>query len=195
MDSVANVSERSERTAGRASASDVRASAGRRWGVGAQPPRHERASEPMVPVRDDLQALRGYHSAQVDVEVRLNTNESPYPPPAQWEEELAAALAAIDWRRYPDRAATASAVGDRRMARRRNGQRVRRQRLERGAADAAADVRRARPRRRHVRADVPVALAHRPPHGCGGRARVSGDPTSRSTSTWPSAWLPRHGRR
>ena len=84
MDSVANVSERSERTAGRAS-----------------------ASEPMVPVRDDPQALRGYHSAQVDVEVRLNTNESPYPPPARWEDELAAALAAIDWRRYPDRAATA----------------------------------------------------------------------------------------
>ncbi len=32
-------------------------------------------------VRDDLGALEGYHSPQVDVEVRLNTNESPEPPP------------------------------------------------------------------------------------------------------------------
>ena len=102
MDSVANVSERSERTAGRASASEPGGD-----GVWGRSPHDMNVSEPMVPVRDDLQALRGYHSAQVDVEVRLNTNESPYPPPAQWEEELAAALAAIDWRRYPDRAATA----------------------------------------------------------------------------------------
>ena len=43
--------------------------------------------------RDDLRALEGYHSAQVDVAVRLNTNESPYPPPdafvARWLEALA----------------------------------------------------------------------------------------------------------
>ncbi|MET0458344.1 MAG: histidinol-phosphate transaminase [Ilumatobacteraceae bacterium] len=57
-------------------------------------------------MRDDLRALEGYHSAQVDVEVRLNTNESPYPPPAEWQAELAAAMATIDWRRYPDRDAT-----------------------------------------------------------------------------------------
>ncbi len=59
-----------------------------------------------VPVRDDLRALQGYHSARVDVDVRLNVNESPYPPPAGWQAELAAELATIDWRRYPDRAAT-----------------------------------------------------------------------------------------
>ena len=33
---------------------------------------------------DDLRALEGYHSAQVQVDVRLNTNESPYPPPDGW---------------------------------------------------------------------------------------------------------------
>jgi histidinol-phosphate aminotransferase len=59
-----------------------------------------------VPVRDDLQALEGYHSAQVAADVRLNANESPYPPPAAWSADLAVQLAAIDWRRYPDRAAT-----------------------------------------------------------------------------------------
>ena len=31
--------------------------------------------------RDDLKALEGYHSPQLDVAVRLNTNESPFPPP------------------------------------------------------------------------------------------------------------------
>ncbi len=63
-------------------------------------------TEGRVPVREDLRALEGYHSAQVPAEVRLNTNESPYPPPASWSADLAAALTDIDWRRYPDRAAT-----------------------------------------------------------------------------------------
>jgi histidinol-phosphate aminotransferase len=58
-----------------------------------------------VPVRDDLRALERYHSALVDVPVRLNVNESPYPPPAGWRDELAAAMATIEWHRYPDRTA------------------------------------------------------------------------------------------
>src|SRR5918994_5506660 len=61
----------------------------------------------LVPIRDDLRAMEGYHSAQVDVAVRPNTNESPLPPPARWREELAAALASIEWHRYPDRSAGA----------------------------------------------------------------------------------------
>jgi histidinol-phosphate aminotransferase len=57
--------------------------------------------------RADLGLREGYHSAQVDVEVRLNTNESPYPPPAAWLEELTEALATVAWHRYPDRQAMA----------------------------------------------------------------------------------------
>ncbi|MGD9998985.1 MAG: histidinol-phosphate transaminase [Ilumatobacteraceae bacterium] len=60
-----------------------------------------------VPVRDDLRALEGYHSPQVDVRVRLNTNESPVEPPAAWRDAFAAELSRVEWHRYPDRAATA----------------------------------------------------------------------------------------
>ncbi|MCU1361352.1 MAG: hisC [Ilumatobacteraceae bacterium] len=59
-----------------------------------------------VPVRDDLRALEGYHSPQVDVRVRLNTNESPVEPPAAWRDAFAAELSRVEWHRYPDRAAT-----------------------------------------------------------------------------------------
>jgi histidinol-phosphate aminotransferase len=59
-----------------------------------------------VPVRDDLQALEGYHSPQVSVSVRLNTNESPEPPPAAWRDAFAAELSRVEWHRYPDRGAT-----------------------------------------------------------------------------------------
>ena len=60
----------------------------------------------MIPVRDDLRALEGYHSPQVDVRVRLNTNESPLPPPDAWREAFAAELSRVEWHRYPDRQAT-----------------------------------------------------------------------------------------
>jgi histidinol-phosphate aminotransferase len=58
-----------------------------------------------IPVRDDLRALEGYHSPQVDVRVRLNTNESPSEPPAAWRDAFAAELSRVEWHRYPDRAA------------------------------------------------------------------------------------------
>jgi len=58
-------------------------------------------------VRPDLVALSGYHSAQVDVEVRLNTNESPLPPPPAWYDAVSAGLSEIAFNRYPDREARA----------------------------------------------------------------------------------------
>lgn len=58
------------------------------------------------PVRPDLQLTEGYHSPQVEAEVRLNTNESPFAPPDAWREELLAALAEVSFHRYPDRPAT-----------------------------------------------------------------------------------------
>jgi histidinol-phosphate aminotransferase len=63
-------------------------------------------SGPIAP-RDDLRALAGYHSPQLDVAVRLNTNESPYPPPAEFVARWVDGLRATPLNRYPDRAATA----------------------------------------------------------------------------------------
>ena len=58
------------------------------------------------PVRPDLDLAEGYHSPQVEAEVRLNTNESPFAPPDAWREELLAALEEVSFNRYPDRPAT-----------------------------------------------------------------------------------------
>jgi histidinol-phosphate aminotransferase len=55
--------------------------------------------------RDDLRDLEGYHSPQVDVAVRLNTNESPYPPPVEFFEAWTAEVCRSSAHRYPDRAA------------------------------------------------------------------------------------------
>jgi len=62
---------------------------------------------PLVPRRPDLVDLVGYHSPQVEAEVRLNANESPFPPPEGWREELAAAVRSVQFHRYPDRRSTA----------------------------------------------------------------------------------------
>ena len=47
----------------------------------------------------------GYHSPQLEVDVRLNTNESPWPPPDGFSEQLTIELARLDLNRYPDREA------------------------------------------------------------------------------------------
>jgi histidinol-phosphate aminotransferase len=57
-------------------------------------------------VRDDLALRAGYHSPQIDVEIRLNTNEAPEPPPDSFRDALAAELSCIEWHRYPERSAT-----------------------------------------------------------------------------------------
>ncbi len=59
-----------------------------------------------VQPRDDIALMAGYHSPQLDVAVRLNTNESPLPPPAAFAEAVAAAAQSVSWNRYPDRQAT-----------------------------------------------------------------------------------------
>ena len=54
-------------------------------------------------LRPNVIALKSYHSPQLEVEVRLNTNESPYPPPEGFEEAVAKAVGDSSWHRYPQR--------------------------------------------------------------------------------------------
>ncbi len=58
-----------------------------------------------LPLRDDLRDLTAYGAPQLDVAVRLNTNENPYPPPPALVADLAesVAAAAASMNRYPDR--------------------------------------------------------------------------------------------
>jgi histidinol-phosphate aminotransferase len=72
------------------------------------------AEAPLVAPRDDVALMSGYHSPQVDVAVRLNTNEAPEPPPAAFAQRLAALVADVAWHRYPDRgyAALRAAIAD-----------------------------------------------------------------------------------
>ncbi len=60
-----------------------------------------------LPVRDDLRGATAYGAPQLDVAVRLNTNENPYPPPPEVVADLREALAqaATGLNRYPDREA------------------------------------------------------------------------------------------
>jgi len=51
--------------------------------------------------------MAGYHSPQLDVAVRLNTNEAPEPPPEEFRRRVAEAATAVDWHRYPERDASA----------------------------------------------------------------------------------------
>lgn len=68
-----------------------------------------------VPVRDDLVGVVPYGAPQRDVAVRLNTNETPYPPTPAFTERLAARIADLSLHRYPDRRAweLRSALGER----------------------------------------------------------------------------------
>lgn len=58
-----------------------------------------------LPVRDELRGKTPYGAPQLDVPVRLNTNENPYPLPEPLVERIAERVreAARDLNRYPDR--------------------------------------------------------------------------------------------
>ena len=62
-----------------------------------------------LPLREDLRGASPYGAPQLDVPVRLNTNENPYPPPPALVAELVADVerAARELHRYPDRDAVA----------------------------------------------------------------------------------------
>jgi histidinol-phosphate aminotransferase len=68
-----------------------------------------------VTVRPDLAGVEPYGAPQLDVPVRLNTNETPYAPPPEFFEGLAKRLAGLALHRYPDRRAWAlrTALGER----------------------------------------------------------------------------------
>jgi histidinol-phosphate aminotransferase len=63
------------------------------------------SNAPVPPVRDDLADLHPYGAPQIDVPVRLNTNENPYPPSPRLVRAIAEAVAeaAATLNRYPDR--------------------------------------------------------------------------------------------
>src|ERR671938_1219272 len=58
-----------------------------------------------LPVRDELRGKSPYGAPQLDVPVRLNTNENPYPLPEPLVERIAERVreAARNLNRYPDR--------------------------------------------------------------------------------------------
>lgn len=58
-----------------------------------------------LPLRDELRGQSAYGAPQIDVPVRLNTNENPYQPPTEVVAAVAAAVAeaAAGLHRYPDR--------------------------------------------------------------------------------------------
>jgi histidinol-phosphate aminotransferase len=62
-------------------------------------------------VRDDLKGLPPYRAPQVDAAIRLNTNESPWPPPEGLVKDLAERITRAPLNRYPDREALALRQG------------------------------------------------------------------------------------
>ncbi len=63
------------------------------------------APQAPLPVRDDLKDLHPYGAPQLDVPVKLNTNENPYPPSQRLRQAIADAVAGVagTLNRYPDR--------------------------------------------------------------------------------------------
>ncbi len=61
-----------------------------------------------LPLRPELRDVHAYGAPQIDVPVRLNTNENPYSPPSELIAAIAAEVSAVasGLNRYPDRDAT-----------------------------------------------------------------------------------------
>ena len=47
-------------------------------------------------VRTDVGLMSGYHSPQLDVNIRLNTNEAATPPPAEFDRRLREAMSTLE---------------------------------------------------------------------------------------------------
>ncbi|MDM4142278.1 MULTISPECIES: histidinol-phosphate transaminase [Mycobacterium] len=69
----------------------------------------ERPTLDDLPLRDDLRGKSPYGAPQLDVPVRLNTNENPHPPSKALVDDVVRSVgaAAADLHRYPDRDAVA----------------------------------------------------------------------------------------
>ncbi|KUH97651.1 histidinol-phosphate aminotransferase [Mycolicibacterium acapulense] len=69
----------------------------------------EKATLDDLPLRADLRGKSPYGAPQLDVPVRLNTNENPHPPTQALIDDVTASVAAVagDLHRYPDRDAVA----------------------------------------------------------------------------------------
>ncbi len=140
-------------------------------------PREPARNEPAVSdieklLREEIRGRTPYGAPQLDVPVRLNTNENPHPPPAELVADLAARVgeAARSMNRYPDRDAVALrtelaaylSARDRSAAR--CGAGLGGQRQQRDPPAAAAGVRRAGPPGARVRPDVLDAQPDLPGH-------------------------------
>ena len=83
----------------------------RRCGGGSngEPSRGQRVTLDDLPLREDLRGKSPYGAPQLDVPVRLNTNENPHPPTRALVDDVAASVRAIatELHRYPDRDAVA----------------------------------------------------------------------------------------
>ena len=156
-------------------------------------PREQR-SEPAVSdieklLREELRGRTPYGAPQLDVPVRLNTNENPHPPSAELVADLAAPgrrggrgrSTATPTARPSRCAPTSPPTSPARPVTARCGAGLGGQRLQRGPPAAAAGVRRAGPHGARVRAVV----LHAPPDLPGHRHRLPvdrrGARTSRST--------------
>ncbi|MFA9428909.1 histidinol-phosphate transaminase [Egicoccus sp. AB-alg2] len=63
----------------------------------------QRTAADRLPVRPELADVEPYGAPQLDVPVRLNTNETAEPPPAAFLPALAQRIQSLELNRYPDR--------------------------------------------------------------------------------------------